>query len=70
MAKNKPVPTLLKGTHTGLRDRALLGVLAYRFARIGATVNLKVEDYYPSEALVAELPSLEIPMVRLPENDP
>jgi integrase/recombinase XerD len=35
-------------THTGLRDRALLGVLAYTFARIGAVVNLKVEDYYPS----------------------
>jgi hypothetical protein len=30
-------------THTGLRDRAL--VLAYTFARIGAVVNLKVEDY-------------------------
>src|SRR6201988_4928238 len=35
-------------THTGLRDGALLGVLAYTFARIGAVVNLKVEDYYPS----------------------
>jgi site-specific recombinase XerD len=35
-------------SHTGLRDRALLGVLAYTFARIGAVVNLKVEDYYPS----------------------
>ena len=35
-------------TQTGLRDRALLGVLAYTFARIGAVVNLKVEDYYPS----------------------
>jgi site-specific recombinase XerD len=35
-------------THTGLRDRALLGVLAYTFARIGAVVNLKVEDHYPS----------------------
>ena len=31
-------------THTGLRDRALLGT----FARIGAFVSLKVEDYYPS----------------------
>src|SRR6202048_809608 len=31
-------------THTGLRDRALLGVLAYTFARIGAGVNLKVEE--------------------------
>jgi integrase/recombinase XerC len=28
-------------THTGLRDRALLGVLAYTFARIGAAVNLR-----------------------------
>jgi site-specific recombinase XerD len=35
-------------THTGLRDRALLGTLAYTFARIGAVVNLKIEDYYPS----------------------
>ena len=35
-------------THTGFRDRALVGVLAYTFARIGAAVNLKVEDYYPS----------------------
>jgi site-specific recombinase XerD len=35
-------------THTGPRDRALLEVLAYTFARIGAVVNLKVEDYYPS----------------------
>src|SRR6202049_1440716 len=33
-------------THTGLRDRALLGTLAYTFARIGAVVNLKVEDYF------------------------
>jgi hypothetical protein len=35
-------------THTGLRGRALHGALAYTFARIGAVVNLKVEDYYPS----------------------
>jgi hypothetical protein len=26
---------------------ALLGTLAYTFARIGAVVNLKVQDYYP-----------------------
>jgi integrase/recombinase XerD len=30
----------------GLRDRALLGTLAYTFARIGAVVNLKVEDHF------------------------
>ena len=40
--------TIETSMHTGLRDRALLGVLAYTFARIGAVVNLKVEDYYPS----------------------
>jgi integrase/recombinase XerD len=30
----------------GLRDRAFLGTLVYAFARIGAVVNLKVEDYF------------------------
>jgi site-specific recombinase XerD len=44
----KLLDTVETSTHTGLRDRALLGVLAYTFARIGAVVNLKVEDYYPS----------------------
>jgi integrase/recombinase XerD len=33
-------------SEVGLRDRALLGTLAYTFARIGAVVNLKVEDYF------------------------
>jgi site-specific recombinase XerC len=46
------VQTLLNSidifTHVGLRDRALRGPLAYAFARIGAVVRLKVEDYYPS----------------------
>jgi integrase/recombinase XerC len=36
-------------THNGLRDRALLGVLAYIFARGGAAVNLKIEDYSLAE---------------------
>ena len=31
----------------GLRDRALIGVLVYSFARIGAALGLKIEDYYP-----------------------
>ena len=31
----------------GLRDRALIGVLVYSFARIGAALTMKVEDYYP-----------------------
>lgn len=31
----------------GLRDRALIGLLVYTFARVGAAVAMKVEDYYP-----------------------
>lgn len=31
----------------GLRDRALIGVMVYGFARISAVVNMKVGDYYP-----------------------
>jgi site-specific recombinase XerD len=31
----------------GLRDRALIGVMTYTFARVSAVVALKVEDYYP-----------------------
>lgn len=32
----------------GLRDRALIGVMVYSFARVSAVVNMKVEDYYPN----------------------
>ena len=32
----------------GLRDRALLGVMVYSFARVGAVVAMDVEDYYQS----------------------
>jgi site-specific recombinase XerC len=35
-------------TPVGLRDRALIGVMTYTFARVGATVALRVEDYYPA----------------------
>jgi site-specific recombinase XerD len=31
----------------GLRDRALMAVMTYSFARIGAVVAMRVEDYYP-----------------------
>ncbi len=31
----------------GLRDRALIAVMVYAFARVSAVVNLKVEDYFP-----------------------
>ena len=33
-------------TLAGLRDRALLGVLVYSFARVSAAVSLRVADYY------------------------
>ena len=35
-------------TVVGLRDRALIGVMTYAFARISAAVAMKVEDYYPN----------------------
>jgi site-specific recombinase XerD len=34
-------------TLVGLRDRALLGLLTYSFARIGAAVAMRVEDFFP-----------------------
>src|ERR1700741_1102392 len=33
-------------TLVGLRDRALVGVMTYAFARIGAVVAMRVEDYF------------------------
>lgn len=30
----------------GLRDRALIGVMVFSFARVGAAVTMKTEDYY------------------------
>lgn len=38
------IPT---NTLVGLRDRALIGVMAYSFARVGAAVGMNVGDYYP-----------------------
>jgi len=38
--------TIDTSNEVGLRDRALLGTLAYTFARIGAVVNFKVEDSF------------------------
>src|SRR5438105_10440249 len=34
-------------TVVGLRDRALLSVMVFTFARVGAVVAMRVEDYYP-----------------------
>src|SRR3546814_5820380 len=33
-------------THVGLRDRALIGLLVYSFARIGAALAMRVEDVF------------------------
>jgi integrase len=30
----------------GLRDRALIGLMVYTFARIGAAIQMRVEDYF------------------------
>jgi site-specific recombinase XerD len=37
------IPT---GTPIGLRDRALIGVMVYTFARVNAVIGMKVRDYY------------------------
>ena len=34
------------GSHAGLRDRALIGLMVYSFARIGAALGMTVEDVY------------------------
>ena len=33
-------------TVVGLRDRALIGLMVYSFARIGAALGMRVEDVY------------------------
>src|SRR2546427_4144359 len=35
-------------TIVGLRDRALIGVMVYSFARVSASIRMRVEDYYQS----------------------
>lgn len=35
-------------TVVGLRDRALIGLLVYTFARVDAAVQMNVRDYYPN----------------------
>ena len=36
-------------TLTGLRDRALIGVMVYTFARVNAVIEMKVRDYFTQE---------------------
>ncbi len=44
-------------TVVGLRDRAIIAVMTYTFARVGAVVALTVADYYSQEeTLVAPAP--------------
>src|SRR5690606_18776982 len=47
--ETQQVATLLQSFDTssliGLRDRALVGVMAFGFSRISAIVNLRVRDY-------------------------
>jgi site-specific recombinase XerD len=40
------IESLDTSTLVGLRDRALIGVMTYAFARIGAVVAMRVEDYF------------------------
>jgi site-specific recombinase XerD len=40
-AREREEPDLL-----GLRDRALIGVMVYTFARVGAVLQMKVKDYF------------------------
>lgn len=37
-------------TPIGLRDRALISLMAYSFARVGAALQMKVKDFYPQGA--------------------
>src|SRR5512144_2429291 len=39
----------------GLRDRALIGLMAYTFARVGAALSMNVGDYYPEGKAVETL---------------
>jgi integrase/recombinase XerC len=39
-------------TVIGLRDRALIGLMVYSFARIGATIGMRVEDVYTQNRLL------------------
>lgn len=41
---NMDIPTVV-----GLRDRAIIAVMTYTFARVGAVVALNVEDYFPQK---------------------
>jgi hypothetical protein len=39
--EKKEVPCVV-----GLRDRALIGLMVFTFARVGAAVGMKIEEYF------------------------
>jgi integrase len=39
--------SIATATVVGLRDRALISVMVFTFARVGAVVAMRVEDFYP-----------------------
>ncbi|MGI8989973.1 MAG: tyrosine-type recombinase/integrase [Bryobacteraceae bacterium] len=43
-------------TVAGLRDRAIIAVMTYAFARVGAVVALTVEDYFPQKKRLVAAP--------------
>ena len=47
MRSRKLLDSIDSSTVVGLRDRALISVMTFAFARIGAVVAMRVEDYYP-----------------------
>jgi site-specific recombinase XerD len=42
----KLLDSIESNTLIGLRDRALIGTMVYSFARVGATVSMRVGDYF------------------------
>ena len=60
--------TIDTSTGRGLRDRALLGVMVYSFARVSAVVGMRVEDYIPAgQALVDPAPGKRREAPRRPD---
>ena len=60
-------------TFIGLRDRALIGLMVYPFARIGAAIGMRVEDVYPQNRrlwvrLRAEKQAVQISLISAPKR--
>ena len=45
----KLLDSIETNTLIGLRDRALIGTMVYSFARVGATITMKVGNYFQHE---------------------